>query len=66
MFQLTKNYVKIAVSRLGGPTKSATAMAVSGTTIHHWIKRAKIADIEKAKLMASLTGLEVQQLRSTQ
>ncbi|WP_305824698.1 hypothetical protein [Massilia brevitalea] len=66
MFQLTKNYVKIAVDRIGGPTKAATAMAVSGTTIHHWIKRARIADIEKATLMAALAGLELQQLRSTQ
>lgn len=66
MFQLTKNHVKIAVDRLGGPTKAAIAMAVSGTTIHHWIKQARIADIEKATLMAVLAGLEIQQLRSTQ
>lgn len=66
MFQITKNHVKIAVDRLGGPTKAATAMAVSGTAIHHWIKRARIVDIEKATLMATLSGLEVQQLRSTQ
>lgn len=66
MFQLIKNYVKIAVDRLGGPTRAATAMAVSGTTIHDWIRRARIVDINKATLMAKLSGLEVQQLRSTQ
>lgn len=65
MFQLTKNHVKIAVDRLGGPTKAATAMAVSGTTIHDWIRRARIVDIEKATLMAKLSGMELQQLRST-
>lgn len=65
MFELTKNYVKIAVARLGGPTRTATAMAVSGTTIHHWIKRGRIVDIVKATLMAKLSGLELQQLRRT-
>lgn len=66
MFQLVRNHVKIAVDRLGGPTKAATAMAVSGTTIHDWIRRARVVDIEKATLMAKLSGLNVQQLRSTQ
>lgn len=62
---LHQNHVKIAVSRLGGPTKAAHALAVSNTTIHDWIKRQKIVNIDKAKLMAKLSGLELQQLRST-
>lgn len=66
MFQLATNYVRTAVDRLGGPTRAATAMAVSGTTIHEWIKRARIGSIDKATQMAKLSGLEVQQLRSTQ
>jgi hypothetical protein len=66
MFQLTHNHVRTAVDRLGGPTRAANAMAVSGTTIHHWVKQARIADIAKATLMAKLSGLELQQLRSTQ
>jgi DNA-binding transcriptional regulator YdaS (Cro superfamily) len=65
MFYLSQNYVKIAVDRLGGPTRAATAMAVSGTTIHTWIKRQRIVDIDKAKVMAKLTGIDLQQLRST-
>lgn len=65
MFQLTKNHVKIAVDRLGGATKAANALSVSGTTIHDWIRRARIVDIEKATLMANLSGMELQQLRST-
>lgn len=66
MFQLVRNNVKIAVDRLGGPTRAATAMGVSGTAIHDWIRRARVVDITKATLMAKLSGLEVQQLRSTQ
>lgn len=65
MFCIPQNYVKIAVDRLGGATKAAHAMAVSGTTIHDWIKRERIVCIDKAKLMAKLSGLELQQLRRT-
>jgi hypothetical protein len=46
-------------------TYAAIALAVSGTTIHDWIRRKKIINIEKARLAAKLTGLELQQLRST-
>lgn len=59
------NNVKIAVDRLGGPTKAAHAAGVSNTTIHDWIKRQRIVNIDKAKLMAKLSGVELQQLRST-
>lgn len=60
-----RNYVLICVERLGGPTKAAHAAGVSNATIHNWIKRRYISSIDKAKLMASLTGLNVQQLRAT-
>ena len=63
MFHLMHNYVKVAVDRLGGPTKAAIAMEVSGTTIHAWIKLQRIVSLDKAKLMARLSGLELQQLR---
>lgn len=65
MYPLPQNYVKIAVDRLGGPTKSAHAMAVSNTTIHDWVKRNRISNIDKAKLMSQLSGIELQQLRVT-
>lgn len=60
-----QNFIRQAVDRLGGPTKSAHAMSVSNTTIHFWIKRNRISDIDKAKLMSQLSGLDLQQLRST-
>lgn len=59
------NHVKIAVDRLGGPTMAAVALSVSGTAIHNWIKQARINSIDKATLMATLSGMDVQQLRST-
>jgi DNA-binding transcriptional regulator YdaS (Cro superfamily) len=61
-----QNHVRIAVDRLGGPTMAAAALRVSGTAIHNWIKLARIVSIEKAREVAKLSGLELQQLRSTQ
>lgn|GEM_PF-2832989 len=60
-----RNHIIIAVERLGGPTKAAHATGVSNATIHNWMNRRFIANIDKAKLMASLTGFDVQQLRAT-
>jgi len=60
-----RNHVKAAVDRLGGPTKAAHAAGVSNATIHAWIKRRRITNIDKAKLFAQLTEIEVQQLRPT-
>lgn len=60
-----RDHVKAAVDRLGGPTKAAHAAGVSNATIHAWIKRRRISNIDKAKLLSKLTGIEVQQLRPT-
>jgi DNA-binding transcriptional regulator YdaS (Cro superfamily) len=65
MFGDFQNYVKTAVQRLGGPTKTANAMTVSNTTIHDWINKRRISDINQAKKLAELTGLKLQDLRST-
>ncbi|RBP34104.1 hypothetical protein DFR37_1247 [Eoetvoesiella caeni] len=62
-FPLTQNHVRTAVDRLGGPTKAAHAAAVSNATIHSWIKRHDIHNIDKAKLMAKLSGMDLGQLR---
>ncbi|MFZ6733634.1 hypothetical protein ACO0LG_17035 [Undibacterium sp. Ji42W] len=59
------NAVKVAIDRLGGPTKAAHIMSVSNTTIHAWIKRGKIVDIDKAMQMSKVSGIELQKLRST-
>lgn len=59
------NNVKIAVDRLGGPTKAANAVGVSNATIHNWIKRARIENIDKARTVAKLCGMEPQDLRPT-
>lgn len=62
-FSLTQNHVRTAVDRLGGPTKAAHSMVVSNATIHSWIKKHDIQNIDKAKLMAKLSGMDLGQLR---
>lgn len=65
MIYFSHNHVRIAVDRLGGATRAAHAMSVSNATIHSWINRQYVSNIDKAKRMAELAGMELQQLRST-
>lgn len=65
MIYLSQNHVRVAVDRLGGVTRAAHALIVSNSTIHTWINKQRISNIDKAKRMAELVGMEVQQLRST-
>lgn len=64
MYQF-QNHVKTAVARIGGPTRAAHAVGVSNATIHNWIKLSRISNIDRAKRMAELSGVALQQLRST-
>jgi len=59
------NYVRIAVDRVGGPTKAARLAGVSNATIHNWIKAQRIPNIDQAKLVTKESGMDVQNLRST-
>lgn len=61
----TNNHVRIAVDRVGGATKACHLLLVSNATVHAWIKHSRVPDIDKAKRLAELSGLEVTQLRST-
>ena len=65
MLYIPQNWVKIAIDRVGGCTRAANAMAVSGTTIHTWIKKKRITNIDKANQLAKLSGVKVQDLRPT-
>jgi len=60
---LYPNNVKVAVKRVGGPTRCALLMECSGTTIHSWIRQRKISNITKAQKLADLAGMKLQELR---
>jgi hypothetical protein len=63
MTNLERSAVKIAVEKIGGPTKAAHAVGVSNTTIHTWIKRNRIENIDKARIVAALSGIHLELLR---
>ena len=57
------NKVRIAIDRLGGPTRTANIMGCSGAAVHAWIRNQKISNIEKARKVAEMVGMEVRELR---
>lgn len=63
MFLLVENKIRVAVQRLGGPTKTAIAMRCSGTAVGAWIRARRVSDIDKARKLSELTGVPVTELR---
>ena len=64
-YNFTENYVRIAVDRVGGPTKVSTMLGIATGTVHEWIKKRRICNIDYATKVAKAAGLEVHQLRAT-
>lgn len=61
----SENYVRTAVDRVGGPTKTSNVLGVANQTISTWIKKRHVSNIDYATKLAELSGMQVQQLRST-
>lgn len=59
------NFVRIAVDRVGGVTKTSNLLGVANNTINTWIKDRRVPNIDSAAKLAKLSGIDVQQLRST-
>ncbi|MBU66050.1 MAG: hypothetical protein CL858_11430 [Cupriavidus sp.] len=60
-----QNAVRLAIERIGGPTKASNACCVSNATIFNWINRQHVPDIDKANLLAKLAEVSVHDLRGT-
>jgi hypothetical protein len=58
-----RNHVMTAVRLIGGPTKTSNALGVSNATVHSWIKRRVVSNIDYAKKLAELSGIELLKLR---
>ena len=58
-----KEPVKMAVEMLGGATKASNVLGVSNGTVQLWVKLGRISDIDKARQVAELTGIELSRLR---
>lgn len=63
MLIIPSNKIKTAINRIGGPTKAANTLGVSGATIHSWIKSERVPDIEMAKKLAKLADIDHEVLR---
>lgn len=57
------NKVKLAVYRAGGPTYVANSLNCSGTAVHAWIRQGRVGNLEKAKQLAALSGMDVLDIR---
>ena len=62
---LAENKVRIAVDRVGGPTKASALLGVSNWTVHSWMKTGRISNIDHAKALAKESGMAVTALRPT-
>ena len=60
---ITINKIIYAIRKAGGATCVASALGVSGTTVHNWIRKRKITNIDKAKMLAKMSGFKVEDLR---
>jgi hypothetical protein len=60
---IQQNHVRIAVNRIGGPTKTSNLLGVSNGAVHAWIKARRIANIDLAKKVAELAGMQVEEVR---
>lgn len=58
-----KNNVKLAVDKIGGPTKVSNLMNVSNGAVHAWVKNGRVSNIDKAKQLAELAGMGVEEVR---
>ncbi|MES2364709.1 MAG: YdaS family helix-turn-helix protein [Pseudomonadota bacterium] len=63
MIRTKVNAVKQAIHTLGGPTKASNALGVSNATIHSWLNKGNVPNIDLAIELAMLSGLKVEDLR---
>lgn len=62
-FMIFTNKVREAVDKAGGPTYVAVQFKCSGTAVHAWIRNGRVGNIEKARLLSELSGIDVLELR---
>lgn len=63
MFFTPENHVRIAIAKAGGPTKVSNTLSLSNNTVHAWIRKARISNIDYARKVSEMSGVSVDQLR---
>lgn len=57
------NHIKVAVEKIGGVTKTSNLLGVSNGAVHSWIRNSRVSNIDKAKAIAELAGMNVEDIR---
>ena len=58
-----QNKVRMAVNKIGGPTRTSNLLGVSNGAVHAWIKAQRISNIDYARKVAELSEMKVDELR---
>ncbi len=66
MFFTPDNHVRIAIAKAGGPTKISNQLLISNGAVHAWVRKGRIADLDFARKVSALSGVDVELLRSVQ
>jgi len=63
MISYFDNAVRFAVRKAGGPTRVASLLGVSGSSVHYWINSNNVPKYEMAKKLAELAGVKLETVR---
>lgn len=55
--------VKLAVERVGGPSRTANILGVSTGAVHDWIRKGRVPNFDRALKLAELSGFSARSLR---
>ncbi len=60
---IRSNYVIEAVKAAGGPTAVSNEIRVANATVHSWIRKRRVPNLDKAKQLSRLSGISLDKLR---
>ena len=60
---IRSNHVVEAVKAAGGPTAVSNEIRVANATVHSWIQKRRVPNLDKAKQLSKLSGISLEKLR---
>lgn len=63
MLRFNENHVRIAINKIGGPTKTSNLLNISNGAVHSWVRAGRISNIDYARKVAELAGMPVEKVR---
>ena len=65
MIFFNENYVRTAVERVGGITRTSNQLGVANQTVSIWVKNMRVPNIDLARRLSELSGGDLPRLRPT-